>query len=97
MQSGKDETMKKFVIEVEKVHGHCSCGYQVGDTFMAAGLSTPREPFCGGAYLILFPLQTALHCGATFHFEENPASKTKLACPDNGKVIFKITLLPEQG
>jgi hypothetical protein len=36
-----------------------------------------------------------LHSGASFGFEKNPRSKTKLACPDNGYVVFKITLLEQ--
>ncbi len=85
---------KQFVIEVEKVTGYCACGYKAGDVITCEGLNTPDQPFCGGAYAVLFPMQTALHSGATFVFEENPLSKTKLACPDNGYVIFKITMLP---
>jgi uncharacterized repeat protein (TIGR04076 family) len=85
---------KNFEIEVEKVNGYCACGYKVGDVIACEGLNTPDQPFCGGAYAILFPMQTALHSGAAFNFEENPHSKTKLSCPDNGYVIFKITLLP---
>ena len=84
---------KKFEIEVEKVTGHCSCEYKEGDRITCEGLNTPNQPFCGGAYAIIFPMQTALCCGATFNFEENKHSKTKLACPDNGFVTFRITLL----
>ncbi len=84
---------KRFEITVEKVTGHCACGYQEGDVICCNGLSTPETPFCGGAYAILFPMQTALHSGARFAFEENPKSKTKLTCPDNGYVTFRITLL----
>lgn len=84
---------KKFEIEVEKVNGFCSCGYKAGDVITCEGLNTPDQPFCGGAYAVIFPIQTALHSGASFSFEENPLSKTKLACPDNGYVTFKITLL----
>ncbi len=84
--------MKKFIIEVEKVNGYCSCGYDVGDKFYCSGLNTPDEKFCGGAYIGIFPMQTALHSGAVFNFESNPRSKTKLACADNGNVIFSITL-----
>jgi hypothetical protein len=40
-------------------------------------------------------MQTALHSGASFNFEENPLCKTKLACPDNGYVTFKLTLIKE--
>lgn len=87
--------MKKFRIEVEKVNGYCACGYQVGDQFPCEGLNTPDRKFCGGAYTGIFPMQTALHSGAEFDFEVNPRSKTKLACADNGNVIFSITLLPE--
>ena len=84
---------KRFAIEVEKVNGYCACGYKEGDVFICEGLNTPDQPFCGGAYAILFPMQTALHSGAMFAFETNPKSKTKLACPDNGYVVFRITLL----
>jgi hypothetical protein len=41
--------------------------------------------------MIIFPMQVALNGGARFNFEVNPKSKTKLACPDNGNVIFTIT------
>ena len=88
--------MKSFEIEIEKVSGYCSCGYKVGDKFCAEGLNTPNTAFCGGAYMILFPMQTALFSGAHFHFEENPKSKTKLACPDNGYVTFKITMVENE-
>ncbi len=88
---------KEFEIRVDKVNGYCACGYKEGDVFICKGLNTPDVAFCGGAYAILFPMQTALHSGAVFGFEENPHSKTKLACPDNGYVIFTITLLPERG
>ena len=84
---------KKFEIEVENVTGYCVCGYKKGDIIMCEGLNTPNTPFCGGAYAILFPMQTALFSGSTFDFEENPHSKTKLTCPDNGYVTFKITLV----
>jgi uncharacterized repeat protein (TIGR04076 family) len=93
----KKETImtKRFEIEVEKVNGYCSCKYNEGDIFTCEGLNTPDKPFCGGAYAIIFPMQTALFSGASFSFEENPYCKTKLACPDNGYVIFKITLMKE--
>ena len=84
---------KQFEIEVEKVSGYCACGYKVGDILTCEGLNTPDKPFCGGAYAILFPMQTALFSGSTFRFEENPHSKTKLTCPDNGYVTFKLTLI----
>jgi len=85
--------MKVFEIEVEQVTGHCTCGYKEGNVITCEGLNTPNQQFCGGAYAILFPMQTALHSGATFGFEKNPKSKTGLSCPDNGNVTFKITLL----
>ena len=87
---------KLFEIEVEKVNGYCACGYKVGDIIACEGLNTPKQPFCGGAYAIIFPMQTALFSGATFNFEENPYCKTKLACPDNGYVVFKLTLIKDQ-
>ena len=72
-----------------------ACGYKEGDIITCEGLNTPNQPFCGGAYAIIFPMQTALNSGATFNFEENSYCKTKLSCPDNGYVIFKITLVKE--
>lgn len=84
--------MRQFEIEVEKVCGHCSCNYEQGDKFYCKGMNTPEVGFCGGAYMVLFPMIVALHSGSKFTFENNPYSKTKLACPDNGKVIFKVTL-----
>lgn len=87
---------KKFAIEVEAVNGYCACGYKPGDIITCSGLNTPDQPFCGGAYAVIFPMQTALHAGATFGFEQNPYSKTGLACPDRGYVVFKISLLPRE-
>lgn len=84
--------MKRFEVEVEKVNGHCTYGYKVGDIFIFNGFDTPNA-FCGGAYTMLFPLIVALQSGARFTFEKNPLCKTKMACPDNGNIIFKITLL----
>ena len=51
--------MKKFEYQIEKVTGHCSCGYKVGDVFQCDGMNTPCTPFCGGAYMALFPIQVA--------------------------------------
>lgn len=87
--------MRKFEIEVEKVNGKCLRGYKPGDRFYAEGLNTPSCPFCGGAFMVIFPIQNALYTGGRFNFEQNPYRKTELACPDKGNVIFKITLLPE--
>lgn len=88
--------MKRFEYTVESVSGYCSCGYKVGDVFNCEGMNTPNVPFCGGAYMALFPIQVALHNGATFDFEDNPKSKRNLACPDNGYVVFKVALLNEK-
>lgn len=87
--------MKTFEYQVEKVNGHCACGYRAGDIFCCKGMNTPDQPFCGGAYMALFPIQVSLHNGGHFPFEDNPASKGNLACPDNGSVIFRITLVEE--
>lgn len=88
--------MRRFEIEVEKVTGHCDCGYGVGDRFECDGLNTPAQEFCGGAYMALFPMIVALNSGASFGFEENPRSKTGLACPDQGNVVFRVTLAPKE-
>lgn len=87
--------MKRFEYRVEKVSGYCSCGYKVGDVIRCKGMNTPDVPFCGGAYMALFPIQVALHNGGRFNFEDNPKSKGELACPDNGYVVFRITLIDE--
>lgn len=85
--------MKQFELKVEKVSSYCSCGYKVGDVFHCKGMNTPESEFCGGAYMALFPIQVALHNGAKFSFDDNPSSKGNLACPDNGAVVFRISLL----
>lgn len=85
--------MKQFEIRVDQVRGYCSCGYKEGDIIRCEGMNTPDAPFCGGAYIALFPMQVALYGGARFGFESNPQSKSKLACPDDGNVVFTITLL----
>ncbi len=88
--------MKQFEVEVEKVNGYCSDGYKEGDKFIFNGFRTP-DGFCGGAYTTLFPIIVALQSGAKFDFEKNPHCKTKMACPDNGNIIFKVTSLnPKQ-
>jgi uncharacterized repeat protein (TIGR04076 family) len=87
--------MKKLEYRVEKVLGHCSCGYKVGDVFHCNGMNTPDTSFCGGAFMALFPIQVALNCGGRFDFEDNPKSKGNLACPDNGYIVFKVTLLDD--
>ena len=87
--------MKKFKISVEKVNGYCDLGYNEGDSFMVNGMNTPCCEFCGGAFMILYPMQVALFSGSRFHFEKNPLCKTGLACPDKGKVIFSIEMLEE--
>lgn len=87
--------MKKFEYRVERVTGYCSCGYKAGDIIHCEGMNTPDISFCGGAYMVLFPIQTALHNGAAFDFEKNPKSIGNLACPDNGKVVFRATLIDQ--
>ena len=96
MRSENNETrkIKRFEIEVEKVNGYCTYSYKEGDTFIFNGFDTPNG-FCGGAYTTLFPIIVALHSGARFNFEKNPLCKTKMACPDNGNVIFKVRLMDE--
>lgn len=81
-------------VEVERVNGHCSHGYRVGDRIQLNGLDTPAG-FCGGAYTTLFPIVVALNCGARFGFERDPLCKTGMACPDNGYVVFKVRLVEE--
>jgi len=82
--------MKQSEIKAEKVSGYCSCGYKAGGTFLCEGMNTP---FCGGACMILFPMQATLHNGARLDFETNPKS---IACPDSGHVVYSITLLDEK-
>jgi uncharacterized repeat protein (TIGR04076 family) len=84
--------VKQLEIEVEKVNGHCTYGYEVGDTFPLNGFDTP-DGFCGGAYVTLFPIIVSLLSGARFDFEEDPLCKTGMACPDNGHVVFKVRLV----
>ena len=90
--TSENTNKKKFEIEVEKVNGFCSYSYKEGDKFVFHGFDTPNG-FCGGAYTTLFPIIVALSSGAKFNFEEDPLCKTKMACPDNGNIIFKVKLL----
>ena len=83
--------MKQFEIEVQKVNGYCVYDYKKGDKITVNGYETPAG-FCGGAYVTLFPIIVALSSGARFDFEEDPLCKTKMACPDDGKVVFKVRL-----
>jgi len=87
--------MNKFEIGIERVNGHCPYAYKVGDKFIFNGFDTPNA-FCGGAYTTLFPIIVALNSGARFNFEKDPICKTKMACPDNGNIIFTVKLLSEQ-
>ena len=86
----KGPNPKKMMIEVEESKGECAYGYKVGDKFEIEGLKTP-EGFCGAAWSLLFPVLFALNFGASFDFEDNPNCKTKTACPDGGKIKFKVT------
>ena len=86
--------MKRFDVEIEKVNGYCSAAYKEGERFLFEGYNTPAD-FCGGAYTMLFPILVALNSGARFDFEKNPYSKSRMACPDNGNVIFTVTLLED--
>lgn len=85
----------KFEFEVEKVNGRCSYGYTVGQKIPVKGFDTPAG-FCGGAYTTLFPIIVALTSGARFSFEKDPLCKTRMACPDNGNVVFSVRLLAEE-
>lgn len=83
---------KKLEIQVEKISAYCPYEYVEGQKIPVNGYDTP-DGFCGGAYTALFPIIVALNSGARFEFEEDPLSKTKMACPDDGKVTFKVKLL----
>jgi len=84
--------MKQLEVEIEKVNGKCSYNYMEGDKLIINGFDTP-DRFCGGAYTTIFPIIVALISGARFNYEKEPFCKTKMACPDNGNIIFKIRLL----
>ena len=58
--------MKRFKITVDKVVGYCSCNYKKGDVFYVQGMNTPKKEFCGGAFLIIYPIQVSLHTGGCF-------------------------------
>ena len=85
---------KEFLVTVEKVRGSCRCSFKEGDKFSFRGVKT-IEGFCGGAYLVIFPLMTALGFGARFNFNKNPAEMKGLACPSDAKVIFSIADVSE--
>lgn len=83
---------KALEIIVEKVNGYCSCKYEVGDKIKVNGYMTPNN-FCGGAYTTLFPIIVVFNSGGKFEYEDNPFCKTKMACPDNGNIIFNVKLI----
>lgn len=85
---------KTLEIEVERVNGHCTYSYKEGDKITLNGFDTPNA-FCGGAYATLFPVIVALLSGARFTYEKDPLCKTRMACPDNGNVVFKVRLLED--
>ena len=85
---------KRFEIEVEKVNGRCTYSYREGQIIPVNGFDTPGG-FCGGAYTTLFPIIVALTSGARFDFEKDPLRKTRMACPDNGNVIFSVRLIED--
>ena len=57
------------------------------------GNEYPVYPVLRGCLYGFVSHSSALHNGATFNFEDNPKSKRNLACPDNGYVVFKVTLI----
>jgi uncharacterized repeat protein (TIGR04076 family) len=85
---------KKMVIEVAKVKGKCTFGYQVGDKWETTGLKC-IPGFCGAAFHTAFPALFALNFGAWFFFMPNPNSIDTVTCPDGGNIIFKVTRLEE--
>lgn len=81
--------MNKYEIEIEKVKENCSCSYKKGDKFIFNGFET-LEKFCGGAYVVAYPIISVFEFGGQFKLEDNPNSKTRLSCPNNGNIIFKV-------
>jgi len=86
---------KKMVIEVVKVKGKCTFGYQVGDRWQTQGLKC-IPGFCGAAFHTAFPALFALNFGAKFFFMPNPNSIDTVTCPDGGNIIFKVTRVEEE-
>jgi uncharacterized repeat protein (TIGR04076 family) len=81
----------RFLVDVQAVRGACTRGYKTGDRFIFNGFDTP-DAFCGTAYTVLFPALTALRSGGRFENENNPRSRTGIACPDGGTVLFSVTV-----
>lgn len=77
--------MKKFEYQIEKVTGHCSCGYKVGDVFQCEGMNTPVLHFVEVLTWLCF----------LFKSPYTMELKGNLACPDNGYVVFKVTLIED--
>lgn len=84
----------QFLVEVEEVRGACTRGYQKGDSFIFDGFSTP-DRFCGGAYTVLFPILVTFRSGGSFPYEKDPFCKTRMACPDGGNVLFRVSVVKQ--
>lgn len=85
---------KKMKLEVIKAN-ECPLGYKVGDSWETIGLKTIPN-FCGAAFHCAFPALFALNFGAKFFFMENPDSINTVTCPDQGKVVFKVSRLSQE-
>jgi len=85
---------KKMVIEVVESKEKCTFGYKVGDKWETTGLRC-IPGFCGAAFHTAFPALFALNFGAKFFFIKEENSIDTVTCPDEGKVVFKITRLQD--
>ncbi len=86
----KGPNPKKMALEVVKAKGKCSFEYKIGDKWETQGLKC-IPGFCGAAFHTAFPALFALNFGANFFFMKEPNSIDTVTCPDEGKIVFKVT------
>jgi len=93
-EAGKGHNPKKMVIEVVKNKGKCFFEYKIGDRWETQGLKC-IPGFCGAAFHTAFPALFALNFGAKFFFMKDHNSIDTVTCPDEGKIVFKVTRIEE--
>ncbi|UCC95074.1 MAG: TIGR04076 family protein [Candidatus Omnitrophota bacterium] len=86
----------KLKATVIKKEGYCYHNYELGDEFILDDFTHPPKHLCAGLIKSGFPCFYALTFGARFPFMKNMKSITT-TCPDNGKLVFKIEVLDDEG
>lgn len=91
----KGPSPKKMAIEVVENKGKCTFSYKIGEKWETAGLKC-IPGFCGAAFHTAFPALFALNFGAKFFFMKDPDCIDTVTCPDEGKIVFKVTRIEDK-